>query len=115
METEASNVSDRTNPLSLPFGAVRLSGIFNNGKAASTGDFHDAVHIGGIAAVVNDFYRLCAGGDGRFHRISRNLICVRFDIDENRDSACENDSRGGSDEGYRRNDNFISRFDAAGT
>src|SRR6202045_2268553 len=65
IKTETGHVSDAADRTAFILCSVRLRGIFDNNQPMSTRDFHDRIHVGGLAIQMHREDRLRAGADRR--------------------------------------------------
>ena len=102
------NHAERAKLLSFVIPALRVGNVFNDGNAVTVGNFHDAVHVGGMRKIVNDHDRSRARGNTAFEVIGVNA--QRF-VNVRKYNGGTHRLRGGAGcpVGLRRADELIPR------
>src|SRR5688572_30891318 len=109
VKAETADLSDRSAPLALVLGAVRLTRILDHHQTVLSGDRHDWIHVRRLPEQVH--------GNDRFGpRCNRGLELLRIhreelglDVDEHRLGARILDRSDGGDERERNRDHLVAR------
>src|SRR6185312_4184865 len=114
LKTEGADDADAAGAHAVPFRAVGVRRVFENGKSVRGGDSHDGIHVGHRTAEVDgdDGARLLR--DGLADAAGIDVKRVRLNIDENRGGAHAGDGGGCRDERNGGDDNLIAFADTEG-
>ena len=79
LERKTADLADGADLATVPFGAQRMGGIFDDRHAAGIAQGHDRIHIRGMAAHVGDQHRVCVRQLCREIGHIHPIICANFD------------------------------------
>ena len=115
VETGRGGVPQATGFASMVQRALRLGVVFDDLESVPGRDFHDGIHVGGLAVEMNRHDGFGSRGNRRFNPRRIHVVSGRIDFHGNGSGPRVCDGKPGGDEGVRRDDDLVASADAVGT
>src|SRR5258708_9267777 len=114
IKAETGDVANAAATLSFVLSQMSLRGVFDQPKVMTGGQLAQRFQFSGLTIQMHRHQDFRARRDGGFDLAGVEVVSARVNIDKNRLGPGANDGFDGGDEGVRRGDYFVTRFQAQG-